>query len=73
MFLATNPIGIIITAIAGLGLALYYAWKNWDEIKLNLVLVWQQIKRDVSSIVDSLVTWLTSTWENMSKTAKEWA
>lgn len=53
-FLAANPVWIIITALAALGLALYYVWKNWDEIKVNLVLVWEQIKRDISSIVDWL-------------------
>lgn len=73
MFLATNPVGLIITAIAGLGVAMYMVWKNWDTVKTNLILVWAQIKRDVSSIVDGLVTWLVTTWDSMAKTAKEWA
>lgn len=53
-FLATNPIWIVITALTALGLALFYVWKNWDDIKANLILVWEQIKRDISSIADSL-------------------
>ena len=73
MFLATNQIGLIITAIAWLGIAMYMVWKNWDTVKTNLILVWAQIKRDVSSIVDGLVTWLVTTWDSMAKTAKEWA
>jgi hypothetical protein len=53
-FLAANPIGIVITAIGLLAGALYLVWKNWDEIKANLVLIWNQLKIDISSIADTL-------------------
>lgn len=53
-FLATNPIGLVITALALLAGALYLVWKNWDTIKANLVLMWNQLKIDISSIVDWL-------------------
>lgn len=53
-FLAANPIGLIITAIGLLAFALYEVWKNWDSIKANLVLLWNQLKIDISAIVDGL-------------------
>jgi hypothetical protein len=46
-WLQANPIAIIITAIGLLAYALYEVWKNWDTIKANLILVWEQIKRDI--------------------------
>jgi len=54
MFLATNPVGLVITAIGLLALALYEVWKNWDSIKGNLVALWAQLKADLSSIADGL-------------------
>lgn len=54
LFLATNPIGLVITAIGLLALALYEVWKNWDSIKANLVLLWAQLKSDIGGIVDAL-------------------
>lgn len=54
MFLATNPVGLVITAIGLLALALYEVWKNWDSIKGNLVALWAQLKADLSGIADGL-------------------
>nr|DAX55880.1 MAG TPA: minor tail protein [Caudoviricetes sp.] len=39
-FMFTNPIGMVITAIATLVLAGIYLYKNWDEVKAKLVELW---------------------------------
>mgnify|MGYP000075348030 CR=1 FL=1 len=61
-FLAANPIVLIITAIGLLALALYEVWKNWDSIKANLVLLWNQLKIDIGTIVDALKEYIFSTF-----------
>lgn len=53
-FLTTNPIGILITALGVLAYAVYQIYKNWDEIRPQLILVWNQIKADISSIVQGV-------------------
>lgn len=55
-FLATNPIGLAITAIAGLVTIGIYLWKNWDSIKPKIIAVWNTVKNGIGKAWD----WLTS-------------
>ncbi|WP_137936095.1 phage tail tape measure protein [Chitinivorax sp. B] len=47
--LLLNPIGLAITAIAGLA---YVLWRNWDWLGPKFAALWQGIKSVVGSVVD---------------------
>jgi phage-related protein len=65
-FLATNPVGLVITAIGLLALALYEVWKNWDSIKGNLVALWAQLKTDLSGIAEGLKEYIFGVFTSIS-------
>ena len=52
VFLATNPVWIILTALTALWLAAYTIYTNWDAIRPQLAMVWNQIKIDIATAVD---------------------
>lgn len=40
----TTPVGWFLLAIAAIGTAAYFVWKNWDTVKARLVSFWNWIK-----------------------------
>lgn len=64
-FLATNPIGLAITAVAGLiaiGIALY---KNWDDVKEWISDIWGKIKSVASSVFGWIGDFINSVWSSI--------
>lgn len=65
-FLSANPIALVIWALVALWAWLYLVYKNWDQVKTNLILVWRQIKEDLSAIIswlkDYIIEIFTSIW-----------
>ena len=66
LFLATNPIGLVITAIAALGIAAWTLYKNWDTVKANLVMVWEQLKIDLTAIADIIASYIMGVFDRLS-------
>jgi hypothetical protein len=56
----TGPIGIIITAVAGLTAGLIILWKNWETVKHYLIIGWrlttEAILKSVELIIQGLVS-----------------
>lgn len=47
-----NPIGLVVTGIAGLVTAGYYLYKNWDDIKEWWGGLWVKIKKKAAGVID---------------------
>lgn len=56
VFLATNPIGWILAAIAAVAAAAYLIYKNWDGISAWFKDLWQGIKAAFASGLEALGT-----------------
>lgn len=63
--LMLNPIGLVVTAIAG---AVYLLWRNWDAIGPKLASAWAKMKSDVMS----LVGWLSTQFDRLAKLLPDW-
>lgn len=66
-----SPVLLVTWAIIGLGTALYTVWKNWDAIRPTLLLVWEQIKKDVSAVVDSITNYIIGGFNTAVKKVEE--
>jgi hypothetical protein len=64
--LLTWPIGIVIALLTTLAFAVYEVWKNWDTIRPTLLLVWEQIKKDISAIIDFITGYIID-WFNTAQ------
>lgn len=74
-FLALNPVGLAITAIAGLIAIGIAVWKNWDEIKPKLIAVWETVRDALGKAWDwikSKADWLGETLSNIWTNIKTW-
>ncbi len=74
-FLALNPVGLAITAIAGLIAIGIAVWKNWDEIKPKLIAVWETVRDAIGKAWDwikSKADWLGDTLSNIWNNIKTW-
>lgn len=70
VFLAANPIGLIITAIAAIVVAGIMLYKHWDEVKAFAIEVWQAIAgwigekmAVISNTIDSITSWISEKWQ----------
>lgn len=75
--LALNPIGLVITAIAGAVAVGIYLYKNWDEIKPKLIAIWNAVKEGLAKAWDAVwgkVKWLKDKvvkgWNNIKNGIK---
>lgn len=74
-FLALNPVGLAITAIAGLIAIAISVWKNWDSIKPKLIAVWETVRNALGEAWDwikSKAEWLGDTLSNIWTNIKIW-
>lgn len=52
---AAGPIGVIIAAVGALGFAALVMIKNWDVVKVRMLLIWSAIKMAVFDAVDGVL------------------
>jgi hypothetical protein len=67
--LLMTPIGLTITAIAGIA---YLLWRNWDTVKPKLLAIWDWSTNAVSNLWTSIkngfntfVSWFLHGWQNL--------
>jgi len=53
VFLATNPIGLILTALAAIVAASIYIYNNWETIRPKLIATWDIISKAISGAVNA--------------------
>jgi len=53
-FLAANPIGLVIIAIAALVAGIIYLIKNWDEVKAKALEVWAAIQEYIATVTKAI-------------------
>lgn len=60
-----NPLGIVIAAIAALGVAVYELWKHWDKVKVFFKKLWGWLKAAVKANIEAIlhpIKTLEKTW-----------
>lgn len=60
-----NPIGLIITLVAGLVTAIITLWNTNEDFRNGVIEVWTSIKDWISGAVESIVGWFTTAGENI--------
>lgn len=75
----SNPIVLIIAAIAALVAAFVYLWNNceafrefwinlWENIKAVFSAVWEAIKTTVTTVMETISTFLSNVWNGIKTT-----
>lgn len=65
--LKANPIGLVVSLIAGLVAAFIYLWNTCEPFKKFWIDLWEQIKKKTKETVEAVKKW----WNNMSEDMKE--
>lgn len=60
----TNPVGLIIAAIAALVAGFIYLWNNCEGFRNFWIDLWEKIKEIAGNVVDALVAFFTETIPN---------
>jgi len=53
----TGPIGLIVAAIAGIGIALVALYKNNEEFRQSVDQIWGKIKTSIKAAIDQITEW----------------
>ena len=73
--LKANPIGIVVTLIAGLVAALVYLYNNNETVKNAIDKAWSVIKGAIDAvagwIMNTAVPWITNAWSTVSGGASD--
>ena len=75
LVMSANPIGLIITLIAGLVAGFIYLWNNCEEFRNFWLNLWEIIKHAVSVAVEAVVTFFSGAWDKIVEVwsvASEW-
>lgn len=60
-----NPIGIIITLVAGLVTAIITLWNTNEDFRNGVIEIWVSVKDWIAGAVESVVSWFTTAGENI--------
>lgn len=71
-FLATNPIGLIITAVALLITGLVLLIKNWDKVKKFALTAWDVVKKKTIGVWTSIKSFFTKLWGTLVSFFQDW-
>ncbi|MCQ2485278.1 MAG: phage tail tape measure protein [Clostridia bacterium] len=66
-FLAANPIGVAITAIGAIGVALVTLWNTNEDFRKAILDIWGKVQKKVKEVSDALV----KTYKSVSKELKK--
>lgn len=69
-FLAANPIGLVIVAIAALVAAGIWLYKNWDEVVAFLTKLWEGFSVFFTDVWESFKGVVSGVWETIKGTFK---
>lgn len=70
-FLTTNPIGLVIAAIAALIAIGVLLWQNWDEVKAFAEKIWNGIKDFFNKTIDWIADFFKKSWESIKETVSK--
>lgn len=56
--LISNPIGMVIAALVGLGLALYHAWNTSEEFRDKATAVFEKVRSVVQTVIEFIVSFI---------------
>lgn len=65
MALLTWPVLAIIAALAALGAAVYFLWKNWDTVAGWMIQRWEDMKAGVSAAMEGIKAFFITIWEGI--------
>ncbi|MDM5187870.1 phage tail tape measure protein [Bacillus sp. DX4.1] len=58
----TGPIGIVIAAIAGLGVALVAMWQSNEQFRNSVMTAWTAIQEVISTVISAVSSFIMSVW-----------
>lgn len=63
--LLSNPIGLVVAAIAGLVTAFVVLWKKSEKFRNFWIGLWEKIKTTCEPVVSALTEWFTKAWDTI--------
>ena len=65
MTVALSPVGLIVTALAGLVAAGVLVWQNWDTISAKATEIWNWIQGFLGGVMDGITSKFSEVWEGV--------
>jgi phage-related protein len=65
LVMSMNPIGLVITAIAGLVTAFIYLWKNCDAFREFWINLWENIKSVAKETWEAITKFFSDAWKKI--------
>ncbi len=65
MTVALSPVGLIVTALAGLVAAGVLVWQNWDAISAKATEIWNWIQGFLGGVMDGITSKFSEVWEGV--------
>lgn len=65
LVMSMNPIGLVITAIAGLVTAFIYLWKNCDAFREFWINLWEKIKSVAKETWEAITKFFSDAWKKI--------
>ena len=66
--MAANPIGLVISAIAGLVAAFVILWNKSEKFRNFWKGLWAGIKKTAEPIIKAIAEWFSAAWDNIKQT-----
>ncbi len=65
MTVALSPVGLMVTALAGLVAAGVLVWQNWDAISAKATEIWNWIQGFLGGVMDGITSKFSEVWEGV--------
>ena len=66
MTVALSPVGLIVTALAGLVAAGIAIWQNWDTISAKATEIWNSISGFLGGVLDGITSKFSEVWNGIT-------